>query len=767
MKTFKMTSKRYACIILSILLMYATLTNLTSYASTTNPQPNVIPALREWTGGTGEFVLTGSSRICVDPTYADALTPRMNTFKEDLKLINTDLDLDVVSTATPSPGDIYVTLNCSDTGIGDEGYLMDIGETITLKANTANGAFFGTRSILQVLVYDQGNDALPQGVIRDYPDYGTRAFMIDVSRKYFDMSFLRDYVKLMSWFKMNDFHIHWTDDWYDGYWAFRIESTTYPNITATDGSYTKQEVIELQDLADQYGVVITPEFDSPSHARPFTKIRPDLINSAKGDRYLDLNNPDTYTFMQTIYDEYVPLFRAPDFHIGCDEYDGGGEKYRQYYNTMADYVQGLGKNVRVWTGWQHESGTTIPESDITIDVWEGDFNVNYYVNQGNKVINSSGDFLYIVPADPWQPDLPVLYEEWEPHIFNKTKTNMLTPNHEKLLGAKLHIWLDGKRNVVTQTDCDKLIQPPLKILAERLWGNKASATYEAFVERTLEVGNAPGINLTPTEPLPNIDPLNIAYKKPVTASSVENGTPHVAANAVDRYPTTRWSSDYNDDAYIYVDLGDTYTINKVKLLWEAAYGEKYKIQVSSDAISWTDIFTEDNSDGGEDVIDFNPVTCRYVKMQGVKRKLSSWGYSLFDFAVYVSQAISENVALNKTMTVSGVEQATSFNGPLAVDGDTQTRWSSGYDDSSWCYVDLGQSYDLTKVVIKWEVAYGKQYKIQVSDDAVTWTDVHTENNSDGGTDTITTNVSGRYVKMQGIQRATQWGFSIWEFEVYN
>ncbi len=766
MKTFKKTSRMYTSLLISVLLICGTLTSFTTYASTTNPQPNVIPALREWTGGTGQFSLTTNSRICIDPTYESELTTRMTTFKDDLKLINTALDLTIVSTSSPAVGDIYVTLNSGDTGIGNEGYLMDIGDTITLKANTANGAFYGTRSILQILIGDSAKLTLPKGVIRDYPDYGKRAFMIDVSRKFFDMSFLRDYVKLMSWFKMNDFHIHWTDDWYDGYWAFRIESDTYPNITATDGSYTKQEVIALQDLADQYGVVITPEFDSPSHARPYTKIRPDLINAAKGDRYLDLNNPDTYTFMQSIFDEYVPLFRAPDFHIGCDEYDGGGEKYRQYYNVMADYVQSLGKNVRVWTGWQHETGTTIPESDIIIDVWEGGFNVNYYVNQGNKVINSSGDYLYIVPDTSWLPDLPVLYEEWEPHIFNKAKTNKLTPNHEKLLGAKLHIWLDGKRNVVSQQDCDKLIQPPLKVLAERLWGTKASASYEDFVTRTLEVGNAPGINLTPTDPLPAVDPLNIAYKKPVTASSVENGTSYTADKAVDRYSTTRWASDYDDNAYIYVDLGQTYTLNKVKLLWEAAYGEQYKIQVSTDATNWTDVFVENSSNGGEDIITFNPVDGRYVKMQGVKRK-TKWGYSIYDFAVYESQTTSINVAKDKPITVSSVEPTTSFNGPLAVDGNTQTRWASDYDDGSWCYVDLGQSTDISKVVLNWEAAYGEQYKIQVSQDGTTWVDAYTENNSDGGIDTITMNTQGRYVKMQGISRATQWGYSLWELEVYN
>lgn len=767
MKLLKKISRHYTYSLLILLLVFSLFYSLPVLANNTNPQPNVIPALQEWDGDTGYFIVTPMSRICIDPSYEMELLTRMESFREEITLINENLDLSVVVTDNPTDHDIYITLDCQDTGIGDEGYLMDIDNTLRLTANTADGAFYGTRSILQILAADSTKDSIPKGDIRDYPIYEERAFMIDVSRKYFTIDFLRDYVKLMSWFKMNDFHIHWTDDWYDGYWAFRLESSTYPNITATDGSYTKEQVIQLQDLGDIYGVTITPEFDSPSHARPYTKIRPDLINPSKGDRYLDLNNPDTYTFMQSIYDEYVPLFRAPDFHIGCDEYDGGGEKYRQYYNIMADYVKNLGKTVRVWTGWHHESGTTVPDSDIIIDVWEGGFDVNSCVNRGNKVINSSGDYLYIVPDTSWLPDLPVLYEQWEPHIFNRARTNKLSPNDEQLLGAKLNIWLDNKRNVVTQQDCDKLIQPAMKILSEKLWSEKDSDTYEDFVIRTLEIGNAPGIGLTPTEKLPPIDEDNLAYKKPVTASSTEDNTLFTPDKAVDRYTTSRWSSNYNDDEFIYVDLMDNYNVDCVKLLWEDAYAEKYKIQVSSDAVNWTDVYIEDNSNGEEDIIDFEPINARYVKMQGVKRK-TSWGYSLYDFTIYgFDVSPTDNIALDKPFFVSGVEPSTSFEGHLAVDGNIETRWASDYNDNAWCYVDLEEITPVNELVLKWENAYGKKYKILISDDAVDWTEIHTENNSDGGIDTINIDQLTRYIKMQGIERATNWGYSLWELEVYN
>jgi hyaluronoglucosaminidase len=93
---------------------------------------------------------------------------------------------------------------------------------------------------------------------------------------------------------------------------------------------------------------------------------------------------------------------------------------------------------------------------------------------------------------------------------------------------------------------------------------------------------------------------------------------------------------YTDNQWISVDLGQVYSIDKVKLNWEAAFGKQYKIQVSTDGSQWTDVYTELNSNGGIDEIQFPAVDTRYVKMQGIKRS-SGWGYSLYEIGVFETQ----------------------------------------------------------------------------------------------------------------------------------
>ncbi|MRG87321.1 beta-N-acetylglucosaminidase domain-containing protein [Salinibacillus xinjiangensis] len=128
---------------------------------------------------------------------------------------------------------------------------------------------------------------------------------------------------------------------------------------------------------------------------------------------------------------------------------------------------------------------------------------------------------------------------------------------------------------------------------------------------------------------------NLAEGKTAIASSSEVDwlTPELAT---DGDSSTRWASLYNDDEWIYVDLGDVYTINQVVLQWEAAYGKEYKIQVSKDGEEWTDVYTENTGDGGTDRINFNPTQAQFVKMQGLKRA-TGWGYSLYEFKVYEEQ----------------------------------------------------------------------------------------------------------------------------------
>ena len=125
---------------------------------------------------------------------------------------------------------------------------------------------------------------------------------------------------------------------------------------------------------------------------------------------------------------------------------------------------------------------------------------------------------------------------------------------------------------------------------------------------------------------------NIALGKNVQVSSAENATVG-GDKIVDNDTSTRWSSKSSDDQWFVVDLGKSYTINKVTFNWEASYAKEYKIQVSKDGNNWTTVYENNNGKGGEESIVFDATECRYVKMQGVKRALA-YGYSLWEMGVY-------------------------------------------------------------------------------------------------------------------------------------
>jgi len=121
--------------------------------------------------------------------------------------------------------------------------------------------------------------------------------------------------------------------------------------------------------------------------------------------------------------------------------------------------------------------------------------------------------------------------------------------------------------------------------------------------------------------------VNLALNKLGTASS---GTPGLA---FDGNAGTRWESASSDPQWIYVDLGANNTVSGVKLNWETASGKTYKIQTSTDAVTWTDVYTQPNGAGGIENLAFTPVTARYVRMYGTVRN-TIWGYSLWEFEVY-------------------------------------------------------------------------------------------------------------------------------------
>jgi glucose/arabinose dehydrogenase len=135
--------------------------------------------------------------------------------------------------------------------------------------------------------------------------------------------------------------------------------------------------------------------------------------------------------------------------------------------------------------------------------------------------------------------------------------------------------------------------------------------------------------------------------------------------------------------------------------------------------------------------------------------------------VVYSSVSGSNLALNRPAAASSIE-ATGLEASKAVDGAFTTRWSSQFSDPQWISVDLGATYGIGEVILRWEDAYGKAYRIQVSNDASTWTDIFTTSSGDGAVDDLSgLSGSGRYVRMYGTTRGTPWGYSLWEFEVYS
>ncbi|MET0495744.1 MAG: discoidin domain-containing protein [Actinoplanes sp.] len=262
----------------------------------------------------------------------------------------------------------------------------------------------------------------------------------------------------------------------------------------------------------------------------------------------------------------------------------------------------------------------------------------------------------------------------------------------------------------------------------------------------------------------------LSQGKTATASSAE-GADVAAANAVDGNAATRWSSQFSDPQWLRVDLGATATISQVVLQWEGAYGKAYKIQTSADGTAWTDVYSTTTGAGGTETLTVSG-TGRYVRLNGTQRG-TGYGYSLYEFKVYgtiggnppPAACGTTNAAQGKAATASSAEGA-DVAASKAVDGNAGTRWSSQFSDPQWLQVDLGTSTAVCQVVLQWEGAYGKAYKIQTSADGTAWTDIYSTTTGAGGTETLTVSGTGRYVRLNGTQRGTGYGYSLFEFKVF-
>jgi hypothetical protein len=254
---------------------------------------------------------------------------------------------------------------------------------------------------------------------------------------------------------------------------------------------------------------------------------------------------------------------------------------------------------------------------------------------------------------------------------------------------------------------------------------------------------------------------NLALGKAVTTSSVPA---QAATNALDGNGDTRWESPSSDAQSITVDLGSVQVIDRIRLTWENAYGKNFTLDVSSDNVAWRTVVTVTNNATTANEYARLDATGRYVRMNGTLRA-TSYGYSLYEFEVF---NYSYNTANNLSSGKPGVASSTQGGYPVnqAFDNDNTTRWGSAYQDSASVYVDLRGTATISRVYLTWEVAYGKDFKIEVSDDAITWKGVAKVSNNSLHYSELVLNTTGRYVRMHGLTRGTGYGYSLYEFQVY-
>lgn len=436
-----------------------------------------------------------------------------------------------------------------------EAYKLTITpDKVKVEASGATGVFYAIQTIRQLLPIQtetatkiNGALLLPAMQVSDQPAFSWRGSMIDVSRHFFSIEYLKRHIDRMALYKMNKLHLHLTDDQ-----GWRIEIKKYPELTqngawrtfnnqdtvcmtmAKDnpdmnidsryiinkdgkqlygGYYTQDQLKDLIDYATKCHVEIIPEIDMPGHMLAAIHAYPyltDMENAGWGKLFSTPLNPckdEVYTFVENVLSEIISLFPSSYIHIGADEVDKTAwshsdlcksfmkekgikdyEELQTYFvHKVTDYIQSKGKKVITW------DDAIDGELDPSINVmyWRGWVRTSLpkAAQNGNPVIMSPTNPLYF----DYIPDRSSLRAVYDMNVIDKS----FTAGKENLVkGAQANLWTE---KVPSEQRADFMMFPRLIALAERLWTNKD--LYDDFYQRLLANFN-------------RLDALNVHYRLP-------------------------------------------------------------------------------------------------------------------------------------------------------------------------------------------------------------------------------------------------------------
>lgn len=462
---------------------------------------NLMPWPSELKIGEGQFVINKNLRIGVDGQPDKRFHPNLVRFLQQLSKRTTipyDRDSVILSSSSAS---MMIKINRSGiVKLGeDESYSLRIDkDKILLTSETELGAMHGLQTLLQLLDRSKDSFFFPSIEINDKPRFAWRGLMIDACRHFIPLEVIKHNIDAMAMVKLNVLHWHLSEDQ-----GFRVESKVFPKLhqLGSNGDYyTQVQIKEVISYANERGIRVMPEFDTPGHATAWMVGYPELA-SADGkysvekffgvfDPSIDPTKKSTYKFFEKFFKEMSQLFPDEYMHIGGDENNGvqwnknpkiqefmkkngikNNHELQAYFNRHLLKI--LEKNGKKMIGWDEIFQPTLPKT-IVIHSWRGRESMEDAAKQGYQSILSSGYYID-------------LFQNCSKHYLNDPlpADSKLTPlEQSRILGGEATMWAE----LVNAETEESRIWPRTAAIAERFW-SPASVVDVDDMYRRLEVIN--------------------------------------------------------------------------------------------------------------------------------------------------------------------------------------------------------------------------------------------------------------------------------------
>ena len=514
------------------------LSGVASAAAPAFAAPNVIyPNVQSYTKDSDTFTLPKKSRLLV---VSNEKTLNNEVLLRDLKRASSQLaDRGVLAEApqivfgtleNAADNDIIVKMGTNPDLTGkNDAYAVDIKNNITISAEDETGIYYGLTSVIQMLI--EGDNVLTKGNIIDYSDVEDRSFHLDCARKFFTKDWIISLIKDLSWQKYNSIQLHFSEN--EG---FRLQSDTLEAIDGfqyvNDQYLTKQDMLEIIRVANEYHIEVIPSLDSPGHLGAVLRYLPSDYSCASlfpsdGRRAQCFNiftNDEARGFLIDLMTEFIDFFSEAGckrFNIGGDEFlekfsNFSNEQYVQimeYFNEVSAIAKSKGMTPRTWNDgvmYGNYTGYKL-DPDIEICYWAAPQNcasIEKFVQNGNKVINFSDVYMYYVLSSWWLqnacPEGDRIYREWNPGKFSTLQGGIPQtynkPYANFVKGGSYAVWCDVP-GYMTQDSVANNIFYRTRATAYKMWNTSDSMPEYADVKKAFDkIGRVPGYKSVLPEP---------------------------------------------------------------------------------------------------------------------------------------------------------------------------------------------------------------------------------------------------------------------------